>query len=135
MQYPKTVTYALTASLAALSFGLSNGAMAQTIRTQGPHGAAVITVMDKAFPTMAMKHKMTVTPYNLVFLGYQGFLSSEGIPSAMSLIRAYRQDELEATDLVQAAVKMNRLPASALQDKRYLADVKTQLDLLIHNDN
>jgi hypothetical protein len=135
MQYPKALTYSIATSLAAISFGMANGAIAQTIRTRGPHGAAVISVMDANFPKMATKHKMTVTPYNLVFLAYQGFLSSEGIPSAMGLIRAYRQQEISAQELTQAAVKMNRLPATALQDKGFLADVKTQLDNLIHNDN
>jgi hypothetical protein len=134
MQYPKSLNYALVASLATLSFGLSSGAIAQTVKTRGPHGAGYITVMDKEFPMMAMKHKMSVTPYNLVFLAFQGFLSGEGIPSAMSLIRAYRQNELSAKDLTQAAIKMNRLPATALQDKGYLADVKTQLDELILGD-
>jgi hypothetical protein len=135
MQYPKAFACTLAASLAAISLGLSNGAIAQTIRTHGPNGAAYIAEMDKEFPMMAMKHKMTVTPYNLVFLAYQGFLSSEGIPSAMSLIRAYRQNELSAKDLTQAAIKMNRLPTTAIQDKSYLADVKTQLDYLIRSDN
>jgi hypothetical protein len=135
MQYPKALTYSIATGLAAISFGMANGAIAQTTRTQGPHGAAVISVMDANFPKMATKHNMTVTPYNLVFLAYQGFLSGEGIPSAMSLIRAYRQQEISAQDLTQAAVKMNRLPATALQDKGFLSDVKTQLDSLIHNDN
>lgn len=135
MQYPKALTCTLATGLAAISFGMANGAIAQTTRTRGPHGAAVISVMDANFPKMAAKHKMTVTPYNLVFLAYQGFLHSEGIPSAMSLIRAYRQQEISPADLTQAAIKMNRLPATALQDKGFLADVKTQLDNLIHNDN
>ncbi len=134
MQYPKALNYALAASLAALSLGVSTGAIAQTVRSRGPHGAGYIVTMDKDFPMMAMKHKMSVTPFNLVFLGFQGFLSSEGIPSAMSLIRAYRQNELSAKDLVQAAIKMNRLPKTALQDTGYLADVKTQLDELILGD-
>jgi hypothetical protein len=135
MQYPKALIYSVATGLAAISFGMANGAIAQTTRTQGSHGAAVISNMDANFPKMAAKHKMTVTPYNLVFLAYQGFLKSEGIPSAMGLIRAYRQQEISAQDITQAAVKMNRLSVTALQDKGFLADVKTQLDNLIHNDN
>jgi hypothetical protein len=131
MKTPKTLTYSLLAGLTALNIGIAGIAQAgPNTLTRGPHGAAYIPVMDAAFPTMAAKYGMTVTPFNLVFLAFQGFFVSEGIPSDQTLGEAYRDGKVEPESLVKAAIKMNRLPANAIQDKDYLDKVKSQLDLL-----
>ena len=74
--------------------------------------------------------RMAVTPFNLVFLAFQGFLETEGIPSSMSLLSAYSNKQVTASDLVKIAVSMNRLPQSTLDDRGYLKAVDTVLEAL-----
>lgn len=132
----KTLSRSLFASLAILSLSLPGIALAgPNTKTRGPHGAAYIPTMDASFPKMAAKLNMTVTPFNLVFLGFQGFFASENIPSAMNFILGTRDGKITPEALTQAAIKMNRLPADALQDKDYLDKVRSQLDLLIQTSN
>jgi hypothetical protein len=118
---PKALSHSLFAGLAILSLSLPGIALAgPNTQTRGSHGAAYIPAMDAAFPKMAAKYKMTVTPFNLVFLGFQGFFASENIPSAMGFIRGTRDGKITPEALTQAAIKMNRLSADTLQDKTYL---------------
>lgn len=78
--------------------------------------------------------RMAVTPFNLVFLAFQGFFESQGIPSSMSLLAAYRNQQVTAVDLVKIAIDMNRLPQSALTDREYLNAVTFQLEDLAFGD-
>lgn len=78
--------------------------------------------------------RMAVTPFNLVFLAFQGFFETEGIPSSMSLVSAYRNNKVTALDLVKIAVSMNRLPENTLTDQRYLNAVDSQLQALLSGD-
>ncbi len=131
MKTPKALTYSVLAGLTALNIGIAGMAQAgPNTLTRGSHGAAYIPAMDVAFPMMAKKYGMDVTPFNLVFLAFQGFFVGEGIPSDQTLGEAYRDGKIEPESLVKAAIKMNRLPANAIQDKNYLDKVKSQLDLL-----
>ena len=86
--------------------------------------------MDAKFPAMSAKYGMGVTPFNLVFLAFQGFFDSEEIPSAAGLEQAYRSGTVNPQTLVKAAISMNRLPASSLTDRNYLNEIKSQLDNL-----
>jgi hypothetical protein len=132
----KTLSRSLLAGLAILSLSLPSIALAgPNTKTRGPHGAAYIPAMDASFPAMAAKYQMTVTPFNLVFLGFQGFFLSENIPSAMNFILGIRDGKITPEALTQAAIKMNRLPPDVLQDKDYLDKVRSQLDLLIQTSN
>jgi hypothetical protein len=74
--------------------------------------------------------RMAVTPFNLVFLAFQGFFRAEGIPSSTSLLSAYLNKQISASDLVKIAVSMNRLPENALTDKNYIGAVDFQLETL-----
>jgi hypothetical protein len=131
MKTPKTLTYSLLAGLTVLNLGIASMAQAgPNTLTRGSHGAAYIPAMDASFPMMAKKYGMGVTPFNLVFLAFQGFFASEGVPSAQNLGDGYRDGKIGPEALVKAAIKMNRLPASSLQDRDYLDKVKSQLDLL-----
>jgi hypothetical protein len=75
----------------------------------------------------AVNSKIYVQPFNTAFLAYQGYLKNEGIPSAGALVFAYQAGNLTAKDVVQAAVKDNRLPAEVLNDQDYLSAVDSQL--------
>ncbi|HEY9828204.1 MAG TPA: hypothetical protein V6D19_22425 [Stenomitos sp.] len=131
MKTPKTLTHSVLAGLTILNLSLAGMAQAgPNTLTRGPHGAAYIPNMDAMFPAMAAKYGMNVTPFNLVFLAFQGFFASSGIPSAQKLEQAYRGGQIAPEALVKAAISMNRLPAETLNDTTYLSQVKSQLDTL-----
>jgi hypothetical protein len=132
----KILSRTFLASAAILSLTLPSIALAgPNIKTRGPHGAAYIDTMDASFPAMAAKFEMTVTPFNLVFLGFQGFFASEEIPSALSFIQGVRDGEITPEKLTKAAINMNRLSPDTLQDRNYLSSVKSQLNSIIRADN
>jgi hypothetical protein len=89
--------------------------------------AAQAQVTPEAPPENAEEIGMAVTPFNLVFLAYQGFFESEGIPKFNSLISAYQTGRLDVEDLVQVAIDMRRLSPDTLSDERYLTAVERQL--------
>lgn len=132
----KVLARTVLASIAILSLSLPGIALAgPNTKTRGPHGAAYIDTMDASFPAMAAKFKMTVTPFNLVFLGFQGFFTSEKIPSALGFIQGARDGKITPEKLTQAAINMNRLSPDTLQDKDYLDSVKSELDTLVRTSN
>ncbi|AFY96946.1 hypothetical protein [Chamaesiphon minutus] len=131
MKISKVLTNSLFAGLTILH--LSIAGIAQADPNAG-HGKAYVPMMDAKFPTMSAKYGMGVTPFNLVFLAFQGFFASEGIPSAAGLEQAYRNGTVKPETLVKAAIAMNRLPASSIDDKTYLDRVKSQLDDLTRNN-
>ena len=131
MKRAKILTNGLFAGLTILH--LSIAGIAQADPNAG-RGRAYVPMMDAKFPAMSVKYRMNVTPFNLVFLAFQGFFDSEGIPSAGGLEQAYRNGTVNPQTLVKAAIAMNRLPASSLNDNSYLEKVKAQLDDLARNN-
>lgn len=132
----KVLARTFLAGVAILSLSIPGIALAgSNTKTRGPHGAAYIDTMDASFPAMAAKFKMTVTPFNLVFLGFQGFFASEKIPSALGFIQGARDGKITPEKLVQAAINMNRLSPDTLQDKDYLDSVSSQLNTIVQTSN
>jgi hypothetical protein len=76
-----------------------------------------------------------VTPFNLVGLAYQGFLKDQGIPSGGVLLNLYQNREITGKELVEGAVKANRLSPEVLNDSGYIAAVDNQLDWLYEANN
>jgi tellurite resistance protein TehA-like permease len=68
-----------------------------------------------------------LTPFGLVSLASQGYLKQQGIPSSANLTRAYHLRQITAKDLVQAAVKANRLSPETLNDESYINAVAAEL--------
>lgn len=68
--------------------------------------------------------------FSLVNSAYQGEFEAYGIPSYYQLINAYQTDDIEAEDVVEAAVKDGNLSAMALEDEEYLEAVEAQLALI-----
>jgi hypothetical protein len=68
-----------------------------------------------------------LSPFNLAYLAYQGYLKVEGIPNSGELIDAFRSGTITAQDVMQAAVKANRLPPQALNDQGYRSALEGQL--------
>ncbi|NJN58887.1 MAG: hypothetical protein HC879_16010 [Leptolyngbyaceae cyanobacterium SL_5_9] len=112
---------------------LSTLVLAATLAPAGE--AQVTTTVNSSFPATAEAVGMGVTPFNLVFLAYQGFFESEDIPMAGGLISWYRTGRITAEDLVQAAINMNRLSADALNDDRYIRAVNNQLSSLANTSS
>ena len=131
MKTSKVLTNSLFAGLTILY--LSIAGIAQADPNAG-RGRAYVPTMDAKFPAMSAKYGMGVTPFNLVFLAFQGFFGSEGIPSSEGLAEAYRNGTVTSQTLVKAAISMNRIPASSINDKNYLDKVKSQLDDLARNN-
>ncbi len=66
-------------------------------------------------------------PFNLAYLAYQGFLKDQGIPDSGVLIDAIASGTITAQDIIQAAVKANRLPEQTLSDRGYRHNLEEQL--------
>ncbi len=71
--------------------------------------------------------KNQLSPFNLAYLAYRGYLKAEGIPSSSGLIDALVSGTIMAQDVMQAAVKANRLPSQALNDQGYRSALEGQL--------
>lgn len=72
----------------------------------------------------------SIGAFNLVYLAYQGYLESQGIPRAGLLLTEAIAGNISAEQLVRAAIKDGRLSAAVLTNKPYLADVQYELDHL-----
>jgi hypothetical protein len=89
----------------------------------------------EAPPANAEVLGMAVTPFNLVFLAYQGFFESEGIPKYNGLISGYQNGQIKPEDLVRVGISMRRLSPDTLNNQGYLRSVTQQLDSLYGNSN
>ncbi|MEH2269347.1 MAG: hypothetical protein V7K68_13080 [Nostoc sp.] len=69
-------------------------------------------------------------PFNIAFLAYQGYLKEQGIPSGGTLLFRYQSGNLTAKDVVQAAVRANKVPAQVLNDPSYVNAVELQMTSL-----
>ncbi|UBF27950.1 hypothetical protein K9N68_08650 [Kovacikia minuta CCNUW1] len=67
------------------------------------------------------------SPFNLAYLAYQGYLKDEGIPSNGALIDAIADGTITAQDIMQAAVKANRLSEQTLNNSGYRSSLEDQL--------
>lgn len=68
-----------------------------------------------------------LTPFNLVTLAHRGYFEEQGIPSYGTFTSGYQLRRITAFDIVQAAVKANRLDREFLTDESYLRAVEAQL--------
>ncbi|MEH2110048.1 hypothetical protein [Nostoc sp.] len=74
-------------------------------------------------------------PFNIAFLAYQGYLKEQGIPSGGTLLFRYQSGSLTAKDVVQAAVRANKVPAQVLNDPSYLNTVDLQMTSLSNTND
>lgn len=99
---------------------------------------SVATALLAAFSPAAFADEMAATsetrnsnrhiePFNLVHGAYQGQFSNQGIPRARGLMKAYDHSQVEAEQLVEAAIAQGRLPQNTLQDQGYLNAVSSHL--------
>jgi hypothetical protein len=69
-------------------------------------------------------------PFNLVYLAYQGYFRDQGIPGYSAFLAAYEAGRVSAEDLVQSAVKKNKVSPETASDRGYLRAVKSQIESL-----
>jgi hypothetical protein len=80
-----------------------------------------------AMPRVEVRMKLTLNPFNLTYLAYQGYFTEQGIPESGDLMQGFRTGRITAVQLVQAAIAQNRLPSSFLKNEAYINAVMTQL--------
>ncbi|MBD1848014.1 hypothetical protein H6F89_32525 [Cyanobacteria bacterium FACHB-63] len=68
-----------------------------------------------------------LSPFDLAFLAQRGYLKDQGISSYAALDTSYEAGTITAKDVVQAAIRANRLPESTLQDRCYLSALDSNL--------
>lgn len=99
--------------------------------------ASTFVIPTQAQATLSMNSTVSQTdelgPFNLAYLAYQGYLKDQKIPSGGALINAIGSGKITAQDVIQAAVKDDRLPESKLQDKSYHRHLKAHLMTLIQD--
>lgn len=71
-----------------------------------------------------------LSPFELVTTANQGQLRQQGIPSFSRLTSEFQLGRIGAKDLVQAAIRAQRLPAQTANDSSYLSAVQEQLQLV-----
>jgi hypothetical protein len=111
-----------------LLFAASNPANAQT--RHGKEMSADQTVQNNT----SNNTSRNLTPFHLVFLGYQGYLKNQGIPSYAAFISEYQRMNIHGRDLVKAGIEARLLPNDALMNQEYLHAVDSQL-LAFHFDS
>lgn len=68
-----------------------------------------------------------IQPFNLVYRTYNGDFSNQGMPSFNRLTTAFQTGQIQAKNLVKAAINEGRLSQDALSDQAYLNAVNFQL--------
>ncbi|MBP0001367.1 MAG: hypothetical protein J7641_20650 [Cyanobacteria bacterium SID2] len=71
-----------------------------------------------------------VEPFKLATMAYQGFFSDQGIDGHAQLISSLENRQVDAEDVVRAAIERGLLDRESLNDEQYLRFVALQLDRL-----
>jgi hypothetical protein len=71
-----------------------------------------------------------LTPAQVAALATQGYFQAQGIPANTTLTQAYRLGTISAKDVVEGAVRANRLPAEVADDTSYIMAVDNQLQVV-----
>ena len=107
--------------LSSLSVLLISAATAPTVKAEI---AAVTNTANNAATISQLK------PFNLVHMAYQGYFRDQGIPGYSAFLAAYEAGRVSAEELVQSAVKKNKLSPETASDRGYLRAVKSYIESL-----
>ena len=110
--------FTILSGLSVLLFSIAN------VPTLGVETAAAA---DRENST-AVRYQLR--PFNLVYLAYQGYFRDQGIPGYSAFLAAYESGRVSAEELVQSAVKKNKLSPETASDRGYLRAVKSQIESL-----
>ncbi|MEH2127657.1 hypothetical protein [Nostoc sp.] len=120
-------TILLNSALIIASMAFIPGiAGAQTVNTNNGGGQINTDVNSNTLRKNPTDTKY-LQPFNIAFLAYQGYLKEQGIPSGGTLLFKYQTGYLTAKDVVQAAIRANKLPAEVLNDRGYVNAVELQM--------
>ncbi|WP_088240339.1 hypothetical protein [Calothrix rhizosoleniae] len=93
---------------------------------------AATPVFAREIATSSQESRNQVTrnvkPFNLVFLGYQGYFQEQGIPSNGAFVNRVRYGDISAEDLVKSAIALGRLSPDTINNRIYLNAVANQLN-------
>jgi hypothetical protein len=89
-------------------------------------GIPAVMAQD-TMPVAEVSMRLTLTPFNLAYLAYQGYFVERGIPEAGELMQGFRSGNITARQIVKAAVDEKKLPASFLKNESYISAVSAQL--------
>ncbi|BAU10397.1 hypothetical protein LEP3755_08810 [Leptolyngbya sp. NIES-3755] len=84
----------------------------------------------KAEPIAATTSTVTtplMSPYNVVFMAYQGYFREQGLRGYGAFADGCNQGTLTATDVVKAAIQANRLPESILNDRGFMSAIDANM--------
>ncbi|MBE9106229.1 hypothetical protein IQ229_15185 [Nostoc cf. edaphicum LEGE 07299] len=99
---------------------------AQTVNTNNNDGQRNTNINSNTSRKNSTDTKY-LQPFNIAFLAYQGYLKEQGIPSGGTLLFKYQTGYLTAKDVVQAAIRANKLSAEVLNDRSYVNAVELQM--------
>ncbi|MGV0102834.1 SLH domain-containing protein [Nostoc sp. DSM 114160] len=122
MKFTTLLNSALLIAFMAFMPGIAG---AQTVNTNNG-GGQINTDVNNTLGKNPTDTKY-LQPFNLAFLAYQGYLKKQGIPSYGTLLFKYQTGYLTGKDVVQAAIRANKLPAEVLNDEMYVNAVELQM--------
>ena len=106
------LSFALTFSLAGSLFAEDNSA----------GGLQIENSVNSESYGEAQTAGRYVSPFELVFLGYQGFLKPQGIPSYASFCQGISWGALKPLEVIAAAIEAGYLNASYSANSDYLIE-------------
>ncbi len=74
-----------------------------------------------------------LSPFDLAFFAYRGYLEDQGIPSGQLLVSELEAGNLSAKEIVQGAIKAHRLSEQTLTDNGYLHSLESQLEVFLED--
>lgn len=90
-------------------------------------GVLSFLVLFAAVAPIARAETVEATPFQLISLAQDGYLKNQGIPKGSTFINEYQEGRITPNDLVQAAIRDNRLTENTLHDRAYLNSVTQQM--------
>lgn len=116
--------------LSLLTFGISNSALASTSQENGNTRNQPTTVIAKRTTRTPGLTSIQASPFNLVYLTYQGFFKDQGLRGGNFVRQDFRLGRIQAEDIVKAAIETGHARPESLKDAKFLRAVKTQLKSL-----
>lgn len=68
-----------------------------------------------------------ISPYDVIFLAYQGYFREQGIRGYGAFVEGCYQGQIKAKQIVEAAIKANRLPPDTINDSAYIQAIDANL--------
>ncbi|MBW4542449.1 MAG: hypothetical protein KME43_25435 [Myxacorys chilensis ATA2-1-KO14] len=75
----------------------------------------------------------SMTPYDVVFLAYQGYFRNQGLRGYGAFADGCNQGKLTAQDVVEAAIKANQLPKTIVNNRGFMNAVDANMKAFKNN--